>query len=113
MSNYGIEVTGGARVKIDRSQVIATGFRLNPGTGDFPSNQNKPNPGVGISFENISTGAVFRTEVSGSFGAGIAVASGGFGSRQNVTMQDVYLFDNNPDTVGVRGNRGFFNDGNF
>lgn len=112
--NYGIEVTGGARVKIDRSQVIATGFRLNPGTGDFPSNQNKPNPGVGISFENISTAAVFRTEVSGSFGAGIAVASGGFGQRQNVTMQDVYLFDNNPDTIGVRGNRGgFFNNGNF
>lgn len=109
--NYGIEVTGSARVKIDQSQVIATGFRLNPGTGDFPSNANRPSPGIGISFGFSATGAVFRTEVSGSFSAGILVASGGFGnnggfgSKQDVVLQDVYLFDNNPDTSGVRNDR--------
>lgn len=108
--NYGIEVTGSARVKIDQSQVIATGFRLNPGTGDFPSAANRPNPGIGIEFGFSARGAVFRTEVSGSFGAGILVESGGFGnnggfgSKQDVVLQDVYLFDNNPDTSGVRNN---------
>ncbi len=107
--NYGIEVTGSARVKIDQSQVLATGFRVNPMTGDFPTT-NRPNPGIGIEFGFSATGAVFRTEVSGSFGAGILVASGGFGnnsgfgSKQDVVLQDVYLFDNNPNTSGVRNN---------
>lgn len=110
--NYGIEVNDNALVKVDQSQVIATGFRLNPGTGDFPSNQFRPNPGIGISFEDNSRGAVFRTEVSGSFGAGISTTSsnfggfGRFGSRSsNVTLTDVFLFDNSPDTIGFpRGN---------
>ena len=107
--NYGIEVTGSARVKIDQSQVIATGYRQSP-AGDFPSAANRPNPGIGIEFGFSARGAVFRTEVSGSFSAGILVESGGFGnnggfgSKQDVVLQDVYLFDNNPDTSGVRNN---------
>lgn len=82
--NYGIEVNDNARVKIDKSEVIATGFRLNPATGDFPT-KNTPDPGIGISFEGRSRGAVFRTEVAGSFAAGIA---------GNARVKDVYLFDN-------------------
>lgn len=111
--NYGIEVEDNARVKVDQSQVIATGFRLNPGTGDFPTNI-RPNPGIGISFEDNSSGAVFRTEVSGSFGAGIFNlfnSSRGFGQNLNVTLQDVYLFDNSPNTIGFPGRRGNGNGG--
>jgi hypothetical protein len=94
-TNYGIEVNDNARVKIDKSEVIATGFRLNPATGDFPTT-NQPNPGIGISFEDNSRGAVFRTEVAGSFRVGIARSS-----RGDVRMKDVYLFDNNPDRMNV------------
>ena len=90
--NYGIEVNDDARVKVDKSEVIATGFRLNPATGDFPT-KNAPDPGIGISFEDRSRGAVYRTEVAGSFAAGIA---------GNAQVKDVYLFDN--------GDRGRSND---
>jgi hypothetical protein len=89
--NYGIEVNDKARVKVDKSEVVATGFRLNPATGDFPTS-NSPNPGIGISFEGSSQGAVYRTEVSGSFRDGISNRSGG-----KVKLEDVYLFDNHPD----------------
>ncbi len=92
--NYGIEVGGRAKVKVDQSQVIATGFRNSP-AGDFPSSENQPAPGNGIEYSGNSTGAVFRTEVSGSFGAGISDQSGG-----EVTLRDVFLFDNNPNTTG-------------
>lgn len=95
--NYGVEVNDNARVKIDKSEVIATGFRLNPATGDFPT-VAQPNPGIGISFEDNARGAVFRTEVAGSFRAGISDRS-----RGDVKVEDVYLTDNNPNADGVRG----------
>lgn len=98
--NYGIEVNDNARVKVDKSEVIATGFRLNPATGDFPT-VAQPAPGIGISFEDNSRGAVFRTEVAGSFAAGIAKQT-----RGELKLTDVYLFDNNPDQAGFRGNSG-------
>lgn len=37
--NYGIEVTGSARVTIAKSEVHATGFRLNPVYGRFPNHR--------------------------------------------------------------------------
>lgn len=86
----GILVRENARVKIDQSQVIATGFRTNP-TTDFPSD-NRPRPGIGIVFSGSSSGAVFRTEVSFSFAAGISKRTSG-----NVRLEDVYLFGNSPD----------------
>lgn len=89
--NYGILVSDRARVKIDKCEVHATGFRLNPDTGDFPSADFQPNPGDGIAFEDQSKGAVFRTEVSGSFGAGISKDT-----SSRVDLEDIYLFDNNP-----------------
>jgi hypothetical protein len=100
--NYGIEVNDNARVKVDKSEVVATGFRLNPATGDFPTTSN-PNPGIGISFEDNSRGAVYRTEVSGSFRTGIADRSSG-----NVTVDHVFLFDNNPDKDGFFRSGGGF-----
>ncbi len=95
--NYGIVVKDSARVKVDQSEVIATGFRFNPETGDFPSVNNKPNPGIGISFEDHSGGAVFRTEVSRSLAAGISDRSSG-----SVRVEDGYLFDNAPDMENIR-----------
>lgn len=94
--NYGIEVNDTARVKVDKSEVVATGFRLNPDTGDFPTTSD-PSPGIGISFEDASRGMVCRTEVSGSFRAGIARAS------RSVSVTDVCVFDNNPDFQGGGG----------
>ena len=92
--NYGILVQDTAKVKIDNCAVHATGFRTGAAaagqTNNFPT-QNTPMPGNGIEFEDQSRGAVFRTEVSGSFGAGIS------STRGNVETKDVYLFDNNPD----------------
>ncbi|MCA1636854.1 MAG: right-handed parallel beta-helix repeat-containing protein [Acidobacteria bacterium] len=95
--NYGIVVRDSASVKIDQSEVIATGFRLDPATGDFPS-ANNPNPGIGISFEAQSRGAVFRTEVSGSLTVGISDRS-----IRSVKVDDVYLFDNTVDLENIKG----------
>lgn len=89
--NYGVEAVDESRVKIDQSTVSATGFRVNP-TASFPSKQNKPAPGIGIGFSGRASGAVYRTEVSGSFAQGIADWSKG-----RVSVKDVYLFDNGPE----------------
>ncbi|MEO5720255.1 MAG: hypothetical protein ABIR71_02145 [Chthoniobacterales bacterium] len=87
-TNYGVEVNDNARVKVDQSEVIATGFRLNPATGDFPTIA-QPNPGIGISFEDNSSGVIFRTEIAGSFRDGFARST-----RGKVKTDDLYLFDN-------------------
>lgn len=86
--DYGVEVTGSARVKIDQSQILGSGFR----SGAAPVN-NTPNPGKGIEFDDSSSGAVFRTEVSGSFSTGISRKT----RTGQVTTRDVYLFDNQDD----------------
>ncbi len=98
--NYGIEVNGNARVAISNSEVFATGFRLNPGTGNFPSANFQPMPGKGISFEDRSSGSIFLTTVSGSFGAGISAESGSRG-KSNVCVSQVNVFDNNPNFENV------------
>lgn len=69
--NYGIEVLDNARVNIANTEVSATGFRVNPATGDFPTTSN-PDPGRGIEFSDASDGNVFNTTVTGSFAEGIA-----------------------------------------
>jgi len=88
--NYGIEVKGNAAVQIDKSEILATGFRLNSAGVDFPTTST-PAPGVGIAFEDNSRGSVYRTTVTGSFAAGLRDTSSG-----NVKQMAVYLFDNNP-----------------
>ena len=91
--NYGIEVTDSARVSISRSEVRATGFRLNPVTGNFPSAANAPNPGKGIEFDDDSSGTVFLSSVTGSFAAGISNMTG---RRFGVCVSQVNVFDNSP-----------------
>lgn len=93
--NYGIEVTGNARVSISKSEVHATGFRLNPATGDFPTTST-PNPGKGIEFDDNSSGTVFSTSVTGSFGAGISDSTNSGGRNRNVCVYLVNVFDNSP-----------------
>jgi len=116
--NYGIEVTGAARVTIAKSEVHATGYRQSP-VGDFPSATAQPNPGKGIEFDDSSSGTVFFTTVSGSFAAGISdQSSGGSGRNRSVCVYLVNVFDNNADFEGIspsnspcgsssRGNFGF------
>ncbi|MDQ3729983.1 MAG: hypothetical protein M3355_10385, partial [Actinomycetota bacterium] len=90
----GIEVLDGAEVNISNTEVSATGFRLNPTTGDFPTN-NAPDPGRGIEFGDASDGNVFNTTVTGSFDAGIADES-----SERVCVAQVSLLDNNPNLSG-------------
>jgi len=99
--NYGIEVTGNARVTISNSEVHASGFRLNPATGDFPTSA-QPNPGKGIEFDGNSSGSIFGTTVSGSFGAGISDSTGPSRGRSNVCVFNSNVFDNNPNFEGTR-----------
>lgn len=94
--NYGIEIDDSARVAISDSEVYATGRRVNPMTGDFPSAASRPNPGTGIEFDGNSTGTVFFTRVTGSFGAGIDA------NKNRVCLALVNVFDNDPDVRGAR-----------
>ncbi|MDQ3067155.1 MAG: hypothetical protein M3R12_08420 [Actinomycetota bacterium] len=86
--NYGIEIVGNAKVAISDSEVYATGRRVNPMTGDFPSAANRPDPGTGIEFDDKSTGTVFFTRVTGSTGAGID------SGKNKVCVALVNVFDN-------------------
>ena len=90
--NYGIQVTGQAKVKVDKCSVTANGFRNDgpAGAADGPANAN---PGAGINFEANARGAVFRTNVSGNLASGISGAS---------DLRDNYVFDNNPDYRNTR-----------
>lgn len=100
--NYGILVSDSARVAIVGSTVSATGFRVGA-TGDFPR-VNAPNPGIGIEFEDSSSGLIADSTVTGSFAAGVSNESSSGGSR--VRLADVNLFDNNPDRTGGFGGGG-------
>jgi len=102
-TNYGIHAVDSSRVAISNSEVHATGYRLNPATGNFPSDANRPDPGSGIEFEDRSTGTVFNSVVTGSFGAGISDETDADGSPRssNVCVAQVNVFDNNPNFDGV------------
>ena len=94
--NYGIHVKDRSRVAISNSEVRASGFRLNPDTGDFPTSSN-PRPGDGIEYQNRTSGTICQTSVTGNFRAGIDV-------NRNVSVALVNVFDNNPNLRGVRKN---------
>lgn len=101
--SYGILVSNNAKVKINNTQVSATGFRVGA-TGDFPR-VNPPTPGVGIEFEDDSSGLVCNTCVTGSFGAGISNETrdnGQGGGNSSVRLQNVCVFNNHPDLKGFR-----------
>ena len=97
-TNWGVRVQDNARVKINNTQVAATGFRVGQ-TGDFPR-VLQPMPGVGIEYEDNSSGLVCNTCVTRSFGAGIKNSTE---RRKRVTLENVCLFDNKPNTEGFRG----------
>lgn len=75
-ADFGIDVNENVRVTITKSEVHATGFRLNPATGNFPT-ANTPNPGFGISFRGTSSGIVTFTTVTGNFCGGIVSTTTG------------------------------------
>jgi len=79
--DYGIRVTGNARLGVFDSRVTATGFRV-PVSG--PSS-----PGHAISFEATSEGDVSHSHITGNFGA--AIANIGTGA---VTYYEVFLGQN-------------------
>ena len=115
--NYGVEVNDNARVTVAKSEVHATGYRQSS-VGDFPTT-SQPNPGNGIEFDDNSSGTVFFTTVTGSFGAGISAQSGVRGrGNSNVCVNSVNVFDNginfvsvNPSANGCDGNS--FRQSNF
>ena len=92
-ANLGIRVREGSKVSIDRCDIIATGFREGT-TGIHPT--IPPNPGAGIIFRDSSSGLVSRTGISHNFGPGIFDQTSG-----TVTLQDNYIFGNNPNTLGL------------
>jgi hypothetical protein len=91
---YGILAGDTARLVVANSQVNASGLRT------APMVDNMARPGIGIGFEGQSSGLVAFTTVTGSVAAGIANATGHAGA---VTVQNVVLFDNNPNLMGITG----------
>ncbi len=98
--NHGVLVQDDARVKINETDVTATGFRVGGGT-DFPA-ANLPSPGVGIEYQGNSSGLVCNTCVSRSFGAGIKNSTE---RKRKLALKDVCLFDNRPNRDGFAGGR--------
>ena len=92
--NYGIEVLDNSRVTISDTEIHGTGFRISP-VGMFPA-ANAPMPGIGIEFNNNSSGTVFSSTVSGSFSTGISDVSTG-----NVCVSSTNVFDNNSNYMNV------------
>lgn len=119
--DYGIEVNDNARVTIAKSEVHGTGFRVGGGL-NFPVT-SIPSPGRGIEFSDNSSGTVFFTTVSGSFGAGIAnftrnpssnpFQNNNFGNNNNVCVSLVNVFDNSPNFINVNRRDNCGNTGNF
>lgn len=91
--NFGIHVTDSARATITQSRVVGSGFRVGAGV------DNTPAPGIGISFQGMSSGVVAGTTVSSNFAAGISNTTSKPGVR---VFNSAVVFDNNPDFVGVR-----------
>ncbi|MBA2730205.1 MAG: hypothetical protein H0U48_05600 [Euzebyaceae bacterium] len=94
--NYGIRVKGHAKVSISNSQVNASGFRKNTtGVG-------KLNPGIGVDFEDRSRWSIVHSSITGSARAGINVESRAW---RPLELEDVQLFDNNPNFTQRRSRR--------
>lgn len=89
--NFGIQVSDEASVVITDSQVHSSGFRRSGTLGEVDAN-----PGIGIAFQNDSSGAITRTTVAHSFAAGISVQTSG-----DVQFLDNTVVNNNPDVDGV------------
>jgi parallel beta-helix repeat protein len=79
-TSYGILAGGSSNVVVDGATVTATGRRVNPGTGDFPTNR-MPMPGNGIEFANSARGAIVNSTVTGSVNVGVSIQSNPSGVR--------------------------------
>ena len=91
--NYGIHVEGDSKVVVTNSQVNASGYRRSGSLGLTPGGDIAPNPGIGIAFEDESSGIVSFTTVAHTFGTGIM-------SNRKVRLLANTVFDNNPNYDG-------------
>lgn len=85
--DFNIHVVDNATVTIVNSQVNAAGFR------NGANLDNTPNPGIGIGFEDNSSGLIANTTISGNFAAGVSRLSG---APKAVMSSGNIVFDNNP-----------------
>ena len=83
--SVGILVQGTADVSISDSHIGDNGFRTGSG------GSSTANPGAGVVFQSSSSGALFRTAITGNASSGLSDQSSG-----ETAVQDVYFFDNNP-----------------
>lgn len=91
--NYGIHVEGDSRVVVTNSQVNASGYRRSGSLGLTPGGDIAPSPGIGIGFEDGSSGIVSFTTVAHSFGTGVM-------SNGKVRLLANTVFDNSPNYDG-------------
>ena len=98
--NYGIHVQDRARVAVTNSQVNSSGFRRSGSLGLTPGGEIPPAPGVGIAFEDSSSGFIADTTVAQSFSDGVTA------NRKKVKIRDNTFFNNNLGDRGGRGHRG-------
>ena len=91
--NYGIQVQGDSKVVVTDSQVNSSGYRRSGSLGLTPGGDISPSPGVGIEFEDGSSGIVSFTTVAHSFSTGIQ-------SNGRVRLLGNTVFDNNPNYDG-------------
>ena len=91
--NYGVRVQGDSKVVVTDSQVNASGYRRSGSLGLTPGGDIPPAPGVGIEFEDGSSGIVSFTTVAHSFSTGIM-------SNGNVRLLANTVFDNHPNYDG-------------
>ena len=91
--NYGIQVLGDSKVVITNSQINSSGFRRSGSLGLTPGGDIEPSPGIGISFQDSSSGYISLTTVAHSFSTGIM-------SNGNVRLLGNTVFDNSPNYNG-------------
>jgi hypothetical protein len=91
--DFGLRIMSRARVQIDETQVLASGFR----SGAAPV-VNTANPGHGIAVLDDAQAAIFRSTVSGTLGTAILNSTG---AKSNVRLLDIFLFDNGKDLEGA------------
>jgi len=91
--NYGIQVQGDSKVVITNSQVNGSGYRRSGSLGATPGGDIAPSPGVGIEYEDSSSGIISFTTVAHSFSTGIM-------SNRKVRLLGNTIFDNSPNYDG-------------
>ena len=88
---HGVNVRNSSQVAIVNTSVAASGFRVNPATGDFP--RGVQGVGIGVRFRETSTGDIQRSSLTNNFASGLSIESA---RVRDVTVRDVQIFANNP-----------------